>query len=685
MALKPQKITITAALPYANGPIHIGHLAGVYLPADVYARHMRSIGHDVAFLSGSDEHGVPISILAKQQGKSPQQIIEKYHYLIKNSLLDFDISFDYYTRTSDSEHKKYAQDFFLKLQKQGILEKKSSEQLYDPEVKTFLADRYVEGTCPKCLQAGAYGDQCEKCGNSLSPLELINPISKLSATPPQKKQTEHWYLPLEKFRFFLKTWILAQKNSWKSTVYQQVLSWLESPLPSRAITRDLSWGIPVPLDGSKGKVLYVWFEAPLAYLTACQLWAKEKNKNWEDYWKKEDAHIIHFIGKDNIIFHSIIFPSMLKAHGGYRLPKNIPANEFMNLEGRKISTSKRWAVWLHEYLKEIPNHQDSLRYTLLCGMPETKDSDFTWKDFQTKHNSELVGILGNFINRVCILCEKYFDSEIPSNLESTPEDDQVLNALNQFSKKIDAHLTAFQFRSAIQECMSIARLGNKYLADQAPWKKNQNQPKRTASILYTSAQICGYLSICLDPFLPRTASKIRKIFGIQHKRNDRNLQLPLLPEGRKILKDGLLFEKIEDILIEKQMEKLEKMSALTPQNVADKNSSKPEKKANISFEDFEKLDLRSGIILEASKVEKTDKLLKFLVDLGDEKRVIVSGLAQHFSHEEMVGKKVCVVVNLAPRKIRGVLSQGMILTTESRLYGNLNLLEPKGEPGDLIG
>lgn len=675
-------VTITAALPYANGPVHIGHLAGVYLPADVYARHLRSQGRDVAFISGSDEHGVPISILAQQQGISPQKIIDRYHHLIRESLEMFDISFDHYDRTSNPKHSLNAQDFFVTLRDKGLLKKKTSEQLYDPKTKTFLADRYVEGTCPKCLNPEAYGDQCEQCGRSLSPLELLRPVSKLSSATPIRKETEHWYLPLEDYRPFLKRLLQKQKDRLKPTVYRQVTSWLESPLPLRAISRDLSWGIPVT-DEPSGKVLYVWFEAPIAYITATQIWAEKTGKNWEDYWKGDDTEIIHFIGKDNIVFHSIVFPAILKAYGqGFRPADNVPANEFLNLEGQKISTSKRRAVWLHEYLKDFPGQQDSLRYTLLSIMPESKDSDFTWKDFQTKHNSELVSILGNFINRVYVLCQKYGAGTVPSPHEISSEDETVKHRLNTLASEISEHLETFHFRYAMQACMSMARLGNKYLTDRAPWKSIKENPQRATTDLYVSAQVIGYLSVWLALFLPKTAKKIQKMFGVSSQESVASWGM--IPPKRILdPRAGLLFEKIEDPAIEKQLEKSQRIT--TPINTLEnKTENAPPQKETISFEQFQALDLKTGIILEATKIKNTENLLQIRVDLGSEQRVIVSGLAKHYAPETLKGKKICVVTNLAARKIKGVVSQGMILTSEDATREKVTLIEPDATPGSPV-
>ena len=671
----PKRYTITAALPYTNGPIHIGHLAGVYVPADIYARYLRLTGKDVAYICGSDEHGVAIPMRAKKEGVSPQDIIDKYHGIIKQSFSDFGISFDNYSRTSSKIHHETASDFFTKLYKSGDFIEETSAQLYDAEANQFLADRFVVGTCPKCGFEESYGDQCENCGTSHNAIDLINPKSAITGNVPTVKETKHWFLPLDKHEAFLRKWILeGHKKDWKPNVYGQVKSWLEDGLRPRAVTRDLDWGIPVPLEGAEGKVLYVWFDAPIGYISSTKEWAAREGKNWEDYWKKDDTKLVHFIGKDNIVFHCIIFPSMLKAHGDYILPENVPANEFLNLEGNKLSTSKNWAVWLHEYLKEFPNQQDVLRYTLTANAPESKDNDFTWKDFQAKNNNELVAIFGNFINRVVVLTNKYYNGIVPAPNDFTEIDEDVLAAVKEFPNIIGKSIERYRFREASQELMSLARLGNKYLADEEPWKVIKLDEERVKTIMFIALQISSALAILSEPFLPFTSTKLKNILNIDKKLSWKNVTeiAILLPAGHQINKAELLFSKIEDKAIEAQVEKLQATKIANEQE----NKVIEPQKETIDFEDFTKLDIRIGTILEAEKVVKTKKLLKLKVDVGIDTRTIVSGIAESFSPEDIIGQQVSVLVNLAPRKIRGVESQGMILMTDTP-DGKLAFVEPE--------
>ena len=671
----PKRYTITAALPYTNGPIHIGHLAGVYVPADIYARYLRLTGKDVAYICGSDEHGVAIPMRAKKEGVSPQDIIDKYHGIIKQSFSDFGISFDNYSRTSSKIHHETASEFFTKLYKNGDFIEETSAQLYDAEANQFLADRFVVGTCPKCGFEESYGDQCENCGTSHNAIDLINPKSAITGNVPTVKETKHWFLPLDKHEAFLRKWILeGHKKDWKPNVYGQVKSWLEDGLRPRAVTRDLDWGIPVPLEGAEGKVLYVWFDAPIGYISSTKEWAEREGKNWEDYWKKDDTKLVHFIGKDNIVFHCIIFPSMLKAHGDYILPENVPANEFLNLEGNKLSTSKNWAVWLHEYLEEFPNQQDVLRYTLTANAPESKDNDFTWKDFQAKNNNELVAIFGNFINRVVVLTNKYYNGIVPAPNDFTEIDEDVLAAVKEFPNIIGKSIERYRFREASQELMSLARLGNKYLADEEPWKVIKLDEERVKTIMFIALQISSALAILSEPFLPFTSTKLKNILNIDKKLSWKNVTeiAILLPAGHQINKAELLFSKIEDKAIEAQVEKLQATKIANEQE----NKVIEPQKETIDFEDFTKLDIRIGTILEAEKVVKTKKLLKLKVDVGIDTRTIVSGIAESFSPEDIIGQQVSVLVNLAPRKIRGVESQGMILMTDTP-DGKLAFVEPE--------
>ena len=682
------RYTITAALPYTNGPIHIGHLAGVYVPADIYARYLRLTGNDVAYICGSDEHGVAIPMRAKKEGVSPQDIIDKYHGIIKQSFLDFGISFDNYSRTSSEIHHKTASEFFIDLHEKGEFIEEVTEQLYDAEANQFLADRFVVGTCPKCGFEESYGDQCENCGTSHNGTDLINPKSAITGNVPTVKETKHWFLPLDKHESFLREWILGgHKNDWKTNVLGQVKSWIDDGLRPRAVTRDLDWGIPVPVDGGEGKVLYVWFDAPIGYISSTKEWAAREGKNWEDYWKNENTKLVHFIGKDNIVFHCIIFPSMLKAHGDYILPENVPANEFLNLEGNKLSTSKNWAVWLHEYLEDFPGQQDVLRYTLTANAQENKDNDFTWKDFQAKNNNELVAIFGNFINRVVVLTNKYYQGIIPSPGEFTEVDEDTLAAIKDFPKSIGKSIQRYRFREASQELMNLARLGNKYLADEEPWKVIKQDEERVKTIMYVALQIATALAVVSEPFLPFTSDKLKKILNIasnplsdQNSWNDVSEKDILILAGHQIGKAELLFSKIEDKTVEIQLEKLaatkrENEQANTSTSSAQDKLIEPQKET-IAFEDFTKLDMRVGTILEAVKVAKTKKLLQLKVDVGIDVRTIVSGIAESFSPEDIIGQQVTVLTNLAPRKIRGVESQGMILMTDTP-DGKLAFVEPE--------
>ena len=671
----PKRYTITAALPYTNGPIHIGHLAGVYVPADIYARYLRLKGKDVAYISGSDEHGVAIPMRAKKEGVSPQDIIDKYHTIIKKSFEDFGISFDNYSRTSAEIHHKTASDFFTKMYNDGNFIEEVSEQLYDAEADQFLADRFIVGTCPKCGFEESYGDQCESCGTSHNATDLINPKSAITGNVPTVKETKHWFLPLDKHEAFLREWILeGHKNDWKPNVYGQVKSWVDDGLRPRAVTRDLDWGIPVPVENAEGKVLYVWFDAPIGYISSTKEWAAREGKNWEDYWKKDDTKLVHFIGKDNIVFHCIIFPSMLKAHGDYILPDNVPANEFLNLEGNKLSTSKNWAVWLHEYLEDFPNQQDVLRYTLTANAPESKDNDFTWKDFQAKNNNELVAIFGNFINRVVVLTNKYYNGVLPTPNNFTEVDEDVLTAIKEYPNIIGKSVERYRFREASQELLNLARLGNKYLAEEEPWKVIKVDEERVKTIMYVALQISAALAIVAEPFLPFTSIKLKSILNLDETLtwDDVSQKDILLPENHQINKAELLFSKIEDKTIEAQLEKLE---ATKLANEQEKKVVEPQKET-IEFEDFTKLDIRIGTILEAEKVAKTKKLLKLKVDVGIDTRTIVSGIAESFAPEDIIGQQVSVLVNLAPRKIRGVESQGMILMTDTP-DGKLAFMEPE--------
>ncbi|SOU86092.1 methionine--tRNA ligase [Tenacibaculum dicentrarchi] len=660
----PKRYTITAALPYTNGPIHIGHLAGVYVPGDIYARFLRGKGKDVAFICGSDEHGVAIPMRAKKEGVTPQHIIDKYHGIIKKSFVDFGVSFDNYSRTSSEVHHKTASDFFTKLYNDGEFIEEVTEQLYDAEANQYLADRFVVGTCPKCGNEESYGDQCEKCGTSHNATDLINPKSAITGNIPSLKETKHWFLPLDKHEDFLRKWILeGHKSDWKPNVLGQCKSWIDDGLRPRAVTRDLDWGIPVPAEGAEGKVLYVWFDAPIGYISSTKEWAAREGKNWEDYWKKDDTKLVHFIGKDNIVFHCLIFPSMLKAHGDYILPENVPANEFLNLEGNKLSTSKNWAVWLHEYLEDFPNQQDVLRYTLTANAPESKDNDFTWKDFQAKNNNELVAIFGNFINRVVVLTNKYYEGKVPVAGDLSEVDEDTLATLKEFPNVIAKSIERYRFREASQELMNLARLGNKYLADEEPWKMIKVDTERTKTIMNVALQIAAGLAILSEPFLPFTSTKLKSILNIDATLtwNDVSEKDILISDNHQINKAELLFSKIEDAEIEKQLAKLE---ATKKANEAENRVLEPQKET-IEFDDFTKIDIRVGTITAAEKVAKTKKLLKLTVDVGLDTRTIVSGIAESFKPEDIIGQQVSVVCNLAPRKLKGIESQGMILMIDT--------------------
>ena len=674
---------ITAALPYANGPVHIGHLAGVYIPADVYARFQRNTGQEVAFICGSDEHGIPITIRAKKEGITPQDVVDKYHEIIKKSFVDLGISFDEYSRTTSKKHYEVSQEFFLNLYNKGKFEEEISEQFFDEQAGEFLADRYIVGTCPKCSNENAYGDQCEKCGSTLSPTELINPKSMLSGNTPVLKETKNWYLPLNEYENFLNEWIIkGHQDDWKPNVYGQVKSWLNDGLKPRAMTRDLNWGVPVPLPNAEGKVLYVWFDAPIGYISFTQEWAEKNGKNWKDFWQNEETDLIHFIGKDNIVFHCIIFPSMMKAHGDYIMPKNVPAFEFLNLENDKISTSRNWAVWAHEYVEDFPDQQDALRYALLSSAPETKDNNFTWKDFQTKNNSELVGIFGNFINRVTVLTQKYYNGIVPQPNEFEQVDKDLYHEMQQIPEKIGKNLDEFRFRDALTEMMNLARLGNKYLADEEPWKVIKDNPERVKTQMFCALQVAGALAYLCEPFLPFTSKKMKSGLNLENKNWYEVLNTPPIPTGHQINEMPLLFSKIEDDVIEAQIKKLEN----TKINNQKTNPNANPMKEQISFDDFTKIDLRTATILEAEKVEKADKLLKLKVDTGVDVRTVVSGIAESFSPEEIIGKQVMILLNLAPRKIRGIESQGMLLLT-TKPDGKLSFVTPdeKVENGIEIG
>lgn len=677
MIQNPKRYTVTAALPYTNGPIHIGHLAGVYVPADIYARFLRLQNKDVAFICGSDEHGVAISMKAKKEGISPQEVIDKYNKIISDSFQEFGISFDNYSRTSAKIHHDTASDFFRKLYDEGKFIEEVTEQLYDAEADQFLADRFVTGTCPKCNSEGAYGDQCEKCGTSLNATDLINPKSTITGSTPVLRETKHWFLPLDQYDTFLREWIIeGHKNDWKPNVYGQVKSWLDDGLKPRAVTRDLDWGIDVPVDGAEGKKLYVWFDAPIGYISSTKEWAAREGKNWEPYWKDQDTKLVHFIGKDNIVFHCIIFPAMLKAEGSYILPDNVPANEFLNLEGNKLSTSKNWAVWLNEYLIDFPEKQDVLRYALTANAPETKDNDFTWKDFQARNNNELVAIFGNFINRVVVLTNKYYNGIIPAPNTFNEIDERTLAELKAYPAVIESSIERYRFREALGELMNVARLGNKYLADEEPWKLIKTDEERVKTQMYVALQIAAALSTLAEPFLPFSAAKLKNMLNftsneVEMTWNKVAETSDLIPAGHQIGQAELLFAKIEDEEIQKQIDKLE---ATKLANAAEAKTAEPQKET-AQFEDFAKIDLRVGTIIEAEKMPKANKLLVLKVDTGIDVRTIVSGIAEHFTPEEVIGKQVTVLVNLAPRALRGVNSEGMLLLTETK-EGKLVFVNP---------
>ena len=715
-----KRTLVTCALPYANGPVHIGHLAGVYVPADIYVRYLRMKGEDVLFICGSDEHGVPITIKARKEGCTPQDVVDRYHNIIKKSFEGFGINFDIYSRTSSRIHSEVASEFFRKMYDEGKFIEKESEQYFDTEANTFLADRYIVGTCPKCGNEGAYGDQCEKCGSTLSPDELLNPHSALSGSTPVKKKTKHWYLPLDRYEPWLKEWILNGHKEWRTNVYGQCKSWIDGGLQPRAVSRDLDWGVPVPVEGAEGKVLYVWFDAPIGYISNTK---ELLPQSWEKWWKSEDTRLVHFIGKDNIVFHCIVFPSMLKAYGDFILPDNVPANEFLNLEGNKISTSKNWAVWLNEYLEQFPGQEDVLRYVLCANAPETKDNDFTWKDFQARNNSELVAILGNFVNRAVVLTHKYFGGKVPADLRPEAVDKETLAQIPAMKKAVEENLENYKFREALKEAMNIARLGNKYLTDTEPWKVAKTDMDRTASILNVSLQICADLAIVFEPFLPFSAGKLRDILnvglvaGTDHRCGEEgtcgeNVFKPgegaalhtvschsgqagaeqksvpvlswedlgresVLPAGHQLGEAVLLFSKIEDSVVEAQVKRLEDTKKANEAAAAEASAHTVDpQKAECSFEDFEKMDIRTATVLEAERVPKTDKLLKLTIDTGIDKRVIVSGIAEYYTPEQMVGKQICILANLAPRKIRGIESKGMILMARQN-DGKMRFITPQ--------
>ena len=680
MSKEYKRYLITSALPYANGPVHIGHLAGVYVPSDIYTRYLRLKGHDVISVCGSDEHGVPITIKARKEGITPQQVVDRYHEIIEKSFRRLGMSFDIYSRTSSPTHRVTASEFFRKLYDDGKFIEQTTEQFYDEEAQTFLADRYIIGECPHCHNEKAYGDQCEKCGSTLSSNELINPRSAVSGAVPVKRETKHWYLPLDQYEGFLREWILEGHKEWKSNVYGQCKSWLDLGLQPRAVSRDLDWGIPVPVEGADGKVLYVWFDAPIGYISA----TKDLTPDWEKYWKSEDTKMVHFIGKDNIVFHCIVFPSMLKAHGGYILPENVPANEFLNLEGDKISTSQNWAVWLHEYLDEFPGKEDVLRYVLCANAPETKDNDFTWKDFQSRNNSELVAVLGNFVNRALVLTKKYYDGVVPERGALTEYDEATIEELQKIKASLERNIEHYHFREALKDAMAYSRIGNKYLADTEPWKVVKSDPERVKTILNIALQITANIAIAIEPFMPFSAEKILKMLAVDKFSWEQLGSMELVEACHAIGDAVLLFEKIEDDVIQKQLDKLEasrkaKLAAEAAQNVT-------EQKAEVTFDDFQKMDIRVSTILEAEKVAKTKKLLKLTIDTGIDKRTIVSGIAEYYTPEELVGRQVLVLANLAPRAIKGIESRGMILMAEDAL-GRLVLVQPEDKTmsGAMIG
>ncbi len=662
-----KRTLITTALPYANGPIHIGHLAGVYVPADIYARYLRLKKEDVLLIGGSDEHGVPITLKAKNEGITPQEVVNRFHTIIKKSFIDFGISFDVYSRTSSPVHHETASDFFKKLYTEGKFIERVSEQYYDEENNQFLADRYIIGTCPKCGFERAYGDQCESCGTSLSPTELINPTSMISGNQPVLKETKHWYLPLNEYEPWLREWILEGHKEWKPNVYGQCKSWIESGLQPRAVTRDLDWGVPVPVEDSEGKVLYVWFDAPIGYISA----TKELTRDWEKYWKDPETRLLHFIGKDNIVFHCIIFPSMLKAEGTFNLPENVPANEFLNLENDKISTSRNWAVWLHEYLEEFPGKEDVLKYVLTANAPETKDNDFTWKDFQARNNNELVAVLGNFVNRALVLTQKYFDGEVPEPGKLMAYDIDTLAAVSAIKSEVEKSLDSFRFREALKNAMDLARLGNKYLADEEPWKLFKTDQKRVKTILNICLQITANLTIILDPFLPFSMEKLRGFLNLGRQEWKNLGSTDLLTAGHRVNQPQLLFEKVEDHVIDAQLQKLLNTKKTNEAAVSKAKAAKD----SIEFDDFSKMDIRVGTVIEAEKVPKTKKLLKLKIDTGIDKRTVVSGIAEYYEPDDLIGKQVSILVNLEPKKLKGIPSQGMILCAEDA-DGTLTIVSP---------
>ena len=678
MSKEFKRYLVTSALPYANGPVHIGHLAGVYIPSDIYTRYQRLRGRDVIHVCGSDEHGVPITIKAKKEGITPQQVVDRYHEIIKNAFAGLGIEFDIYSRTSSDMHTVTASDFFRKLYDEGKFVEQTSEQYYDEEAKMFLADRYITGTCPKCGNERAYGDQCESCGSTLSPDELIEPHSTLSGSVPVKKATTHWYLPLNDYEQMLREWILEGHKEWKTNVYGQCKSWLDGGLQPRAVSRDLDWGIPVPVEGADGKVLYVWFDAPIGYISA----TKELTPDWEKYWKSEDTKLVHFIGKDNIVFHCIVFPSMLKAHGDYILPENVPSNEFLNLEGDKISTSRNWAVWAHEYLEDMPGKEDVLRYVLCANAPETKDNDFTWKDYQARNNNELVAVLGNFVNRALVLTQKYYGGVVPACGELTDYDKQTIEELSTIKSSLEHNIENYRFREALKDAMNFSRIGNKYLADSEPWKVVKTDTERVKTILYIALQITANIATAIEPFMPFSAAKILNMLSVEKFGWDSLGSMELIAAGHTIGTPTLLFEKIEDEVIQRQIDKLEATKAA---NAAAEVKAEPQKE-ECTFDDFQKIDIRVSTILAAEKVAKTKKLLKLTVDTGIDQRTIVSGIAEHFTPEELVGQQVLVLVNLQPRELKGILSQGMILMAEDAT-GALRLVQPSEavKAGSMVG
>ena len=662
-----KRYLVTSALPYANGPVHIGHLAGVYVPSDIYVRYLRLRGRDVVWVCGSDEHGVPITIKARKEGVTPQDVVDKYNDIIKRSFEGLGISFDIYSRTTSPTHYKTASEFFRTLYDKGVFSEATSQQYYDEEAKQFLADRYIMGTCPHCQAEGAYGDQCEKCGSTLNPTDLINPKSMISGSAPVMKETTHWYLPLDKYEPALREWILEGHKEWKTNVYGQCKSWMDLGLQPRAVSRDLNWGIPVPVEGAEGKVLYVWFDAPIGYISA----TKDLTPDWEKYWKSEDTKMVHFIGKDNIVFHCIVFPAMLMAHGGYILPENVPANEFLNLEGDKISTSRNWAVWLNEYLEDMPGKQDVLRYVLCANAPETKDNDFTWKDYQARNNNELVAVLGNFVNRALVLTHKYYGGVVPEAGELTDYDREILAELPRIKGALEEALENYRFREALKEAMNIARLGNKYLADTEPWKVVKTDPERVKTILNVALQIVANTTVAIEPFMPFSAEKLRRMLAVEKIDWEMIGRSDIIPAGHTISTPELLFEKIEDEVIERQVKKLQDTKAA---NEAAAATVEPQKES-VTFDDFGKMDIRVSTVVAAEKVAKTKKLLKLTVDTGIDTRTIVSGIAEYYTPEELVGRQILVLVNLLPRELKGITSQGMILMSADAT-GKLTLLAP---------